>query len=254
MLIACFVLLLAASLSFLGMGIPSFVGSPIALTVRFARDVRGSLFAAAETFADGVRGASHLAGENRVLREQLNALESALERMKRETEEDRALLLSLGRSPSPGERVVGEVIAKPGVLPYDLVLIDIGRDVGVAPGELVFAAGDVPIGTVAEATSHTAKVRLFSSSGEMHETLVGEHSLPATLRGSGGGAFTAELPRDSGLTPGALVFWPGPPVRAMGVIEKVEGDETDPFVAAYVRYLIPLFSLRWVEVEIGPSR
>ncbi|MDP3735575.1 MAG: rod shape-determining protein MreC [bacterium] len=251
-LIAGSVLALAACLSFFHFGLPSFVLSPISAVGRIAHEARASVAAALESLSGGASSKMRLAGENRVLRERVSALEATLESLSRRTEDDRVLLASLGRGRGTGERVVGAVIAKPGVLPYDLLLIDVGRDVGVTPGTLVLALGDQPIGVVAEAASRTAKVRLFSSSGETHDVLIGESALPVVLRGVGGGAFIAELPRDSGISPGALVHWAGSPVRAIGTIEEIEGDETDPFVTAHVRFLTPLFELRWVEVEIGP--
>ena len=245
-------LALAAGLSFFNLGTPSFVLSPIAEIGRRAHSARISVATALEALSGGLSSKMRLTAENRVLRERASALEAALESTGRRTAEDRKLLVSLGRGRGTGERVVGAVIAKPGVLPYDLLLIDVGRDVGVVPGSLVLAPGDESIGVVAEAASRRAKVRLFSSSGETHDAFIGESALPARLRGVGGGAFIAELPHDSGIAPGALVYWPGSPMRAMGVIEEIEGDETDPFVSAHVRFLTPLFELRWVEVEIGP--
>jgi hypothetical protein len=164
----------------------------------------------------------------------------------------RALLAAVGRSVGQaGERVVGGILAKPGVLPYDMIMIDVGRELGVVPGLLVLAPGDAPIGTVVESARGVAKVRLFSSAGEKHEALIGESALPIELRGIGGGVFSAEIPREAGIAPGDLVYWPESPLRALGIVERLEGDETDPLARAYIRYRTPLFELRWVEVEIS---
>lgn len=150
-----------------------------------------------------------------------------------------------------GERSgsVASVVARPPMTPYDTLLIDGGNREGVVSGVLVSAEGGVPIGTVETVGANYAQVSLFSTSGRETEGWVGDERTPVTLVGEGAGAFTAEVPRDAGVTEGAFVYLP-PGARPVGKVARVDADPSSPSATLRIEPLVNIFSLTLVLIEL----
>ncbi|MCX6747809.1 MAG: rod shape-determining protein MreC, partial [Candidatus Nomurabacteria bacterium] len=105
--------------------------------------------------------------------------------------------------------ILGAILSKPNKSAYDTLLLDVGSDDGVVLGNLVFAVGDVPLGRVSQVFDDSAKVTLFSTSGENTEVVINNSGAFMQVVGRGGGNFEMTLPRDFDLPEGTALTLPG---------------------------------------------
>lgn len=153
---------------------------------------------------------------------------------------------ALGRAGSDN-RVMASVLAGPGQSPYDTLVIDAGAEHGIAVGDVVVYAGAGAIGTIAEVSISSAKVKLYSSSGEEHLVLVGTNALPTTARGRGMGNFEARVPQGSVVAVGDTVLLPKDSL-ILGTVHLVEEKLAAPFIAVLFRTPFNIAEIRSVEV------
>lgn len=156
---------------------------------------------------------------------------------------------ALGRAGSDN-RVVAYVLAGPGLSPYDTLIIDAGTDRGIAVGDEVVYAGAGAIGTIAEVLDSSAKVALYSSSGQERPVLVGVYAIPATARARGMGNFEAKVPQGSIVAVGDTVLLPKDSL-ILGMVQLVEEDPAAPFITVLFRTPFNVAEIRSVEVLTG---
>ncbi|MSR71040.1 hypothetical protein EXS62_03320 [Candidatus Kaiserbacteria bacterium] len=144
-------------------------------------------------------------------------------------------------------RILGAVLLRPPMTPYDTLLIDAGSEEGIAAGDRVAAAGTALIGRVSEVYPHAARVVLYSAPGEKHEGLL-RGSVPVEFEGQGGGSLTAKLPAGTSVSAGDPVLLPGIAGGLAGDVSYVERAGSESFVTLYIRLPADPFSLRYVEV------
>lgn len=154
-----------------------------------------------------------------------------------------------GSSSRARSGIVAGVVARPPVSPYDQLVLGKGSDDGVALGMEAFGPGNVPIGIVSSVVSDFSQVTLFSSPSVSTHGWVGEHSLPLTLVGSGGGAFSASAPRGALVSVGDVVSVPGPGQLPLGRVVRVDSDSLSPAVTLHIVSAANLFSLSVVELR-----
>ena len=171
--------------------------------------------------------------------------------------ENESLKEILSRQPEDKKFILAAVLAKPGVSPYDTLLLDLGAKDGAIIGNLVFAEGDIPIGRLTSVTSDTAKAILFSSTRERTPVIVPSSSIPAgesnlflEIIGRGGGNFEMILPRDFTLVRGDRVVLPGLRSYAVAIVETILSDPRDSFKKALLRSPVNIQDLKFVEVEL----
>ena len=151
-----------------------------------------------------------------------------------------------------GEKVsmtLSAILSKPNRSPYDTLIIDAGTKQGLKVNNLVFASGNVPIGRVAEIYANSAKVILFSNSGEKTQVIVGEKNVFMEIVGRGGGNFEMILPKDLILSKGNQVVLPGIVPYVVATVEKMISDPRDPFVKALLVSPVNVQELKFVEVQ-----
>ena len=122
---------------------------------------------------------SALERENEKLWSQLVRSEARMADYQIIVRENESLKEILSRQPEDKKFILAAVLAKPGVSPYDTLLLDLGAKDGAIIGNLIFAEGDIPIGRLASVTSDTAKAVLFSSTRERTPVIVPSSSIPA---------------------------------------------------------------------------
>lgn len=144
--------------------------------------------------------------------------------------------------------VLASILSKPNQSPYDTLVIDIGKEQAIKERDMVFALGDIPIGRVAEVYSNSAKVVLFSSSGETTQVVITGKDVFLEMIGRGGGNFEMILPRDFILTKGDQVVLPGIIPYVVGIVETTISDPRDPFLKALLVSPINIQELKFVEV------
>jgi hypothetical protein len=147
------------------------------------------------------------------------------------------------------------ILKKPPFSAYDIFILDVGTADGVQIGNPVYALGNILIGEIAEAsTPHISKVKLYSSFGEKFDVYIGPKSLAAHAIGRGGGAFEAELPRDSEVKEGDVITIPSLASGTFGTVAKVLSDPARPFATILFSQPLNLYEQKWVEVETGVRR
>ncbi len=142
------------------------------------------------------------------------------------------------------------VLATPPRSPYDTVILDAGREKGVAVGDEALWDG-VLVGEVSEVVAQTSTVSLFSTSGKK-VSLVAIHegrSIPLEAEGQGGGSFLARLPRDVPIAEGDQVHMSERPLAVFGEVTALKRDESDPFIAVYVKSVAPFSGLRFLSLR-----
>lgn len=199
-------------------------------------------------------GANHsLAVENALLRAQLASTSVLLE--------DRALLYSenidlksrLGRISPAMSSVLASVILRPPATPYDTLMIDVGRNVGVQVGDRVAAGGSVYIGTVREVYATTAEVVLFSAAGESYNALLlnatATTSVAISVAGQGGGSLTAEVPAGTPVAFGDSVVFSSIMPQLVARVIYIDTKMPASFKTIYMQLPVSISSLKFVEVR-----
>jgi cell shape-determining protein MreC len=169
---------------------------------------------------------------------------ATIARLTAENDEFRALL-----SDTKDERILAGVIARPPLVPYDLLVIDRGSRQGILPGALVYHTENHAIGMVSRVFDTSSFVTLFSSAGsEMAVYLYGPN-VYAYAYGEGGGVIRVSLPQGISVTVGDAVVLPSPHMGDLGIVERVVSEASQPEQSAYLTMPVPIQSIRSVVVN-----
>ncbi|MEA2701946.1 MAG: rod shape-determining protein MreC [Candidatus Parcubacteria bacterium] len=155
----------------------------------------------------------------------------------------------LGNRTERAGGVLAGVLARPPVSPYDVLVVDQGSDAGVRIGATAYGSGGVPLGTVTSADARSARVTLYSHTGNVTEGWAGASRIPVKLTGTGAGGFDAEIPGTAGALVGDEIFVPGPGALPIAVITEVVTDPSSPSVVLRIRSQVNPFSLTWVTIQ-----
>lgn len=186
-----------------------------------------------------------LIAERDALRDEVAALQVTVQTTQARADDLQRLL---GSRTEPVGEIVAGVLARPPVSPYDLFVLDQGDAAGVTEGARVHGAGGVPIGVIESVSTGTSRARLYSTPGQETEGWVGDERIPVSLVGEGAGALRAEVAREAGVVPGALVYVAGPGALPLGTVIHVENDPTLPRSRVDIRPLVNPFSVTWVTI------
>lgn len=141
------------------------------------------------------------------------------------------------------------VLKYPPLVPYDQLILDIGRDMNISTGDNVYAPGNVLIGKISEVVGNTSKVLLLSSPGQKYQVMIGNNHLSAEAIGRGGGQYQAEMPRDSKISKGDFVTVASISDRPFGIVSEIISDQANPFKTVIFAPPVNLYQLRWVLIE-----
>ncbi len=145
--------------------------------------------------------------------------------------------------------ILAAVLKRPPFAAYDELIIDIGVDHELATTSLVYIPGDVLIGRVIDVLGTTAKVKLFSSSGESYSVFIGPTHSVATAVGRGGGQYEAQVSSDTVVEEGDFVLSSFLNDKPFGVVRAVLLDPTQPFKTILFAPPVNIYQLRWVLVK-----
>ncbi len=151
-------------------------------------------------------------------------------------------------APFDASGVLAGVLARPPLAPYDVLVVGAGTKEGVTEGSLVYAPGEIPIGTVGNISQSRSRVALYSASGRTTEGWVGEERIPITLEGQGGGLWSATVASDAGVVEGAVVYLPGPGAVPVGTVARVKTSASAPHATLSIRPSVNPFMLTWVRI------
>lgn len=148
------------------------------------------------------------------------------------------------------DRVVAQVLGRPGVLPYDLMQIDKGSNQNVLVGAPVFSGLDSLVGIVTQVFPEYAFVDLFTSPGFISTAYIFGPDVMAPLEGVGGGVARVKLPQGVNIKVGQLVILPGVSSALYGEIVSVQNEPTQPEQYGYIAPPIALNHLLYVSVGL----
>jgi cell shape-determining protein MreC len=185
--------------------------------------------------------------ENMELKEKLSSIETELAFLSKDKGEVDTLLELLGRR-RDSSAILATVLIHPPQTPYDIIVIDVGSKESIILGSEVSLPEGPVLGIISEVFSSTAKVELFSTSGEETNAILERGGVPVTLVGLGGGNFRLDLPRDKEVEEGDRILSADVFSRLLAVVENISVSSTDSFKKVLAKSPANIFSLRFVFV------
>lgn len=195
-------------------------------------------------------GKKELLDANRELKEKVGKLDGLTAINTLLSDENEQLKSMLGRPPFYSHRVLATILIRPGRVPFDTLIIDIGKKDGVAEGAHVYAVDTTVIGRVTEVFETTSRVILYSSPGESVAVLIGPENIGAEAKGLGGGNFEIILPREVPIEEGNTINIPGIEPFVLGVVGYIQKEPSDAFQRILFKSTANIQEIKFVEVLI----
>ena len=211
-----------------------------------------------ENFGAYFSSKKHLSVENETLKSQIAQNEATIANYNSVLDENIKMKEVMGRKNEKQNFIFATILAKPNRSIYDTLLIDAGSKDGVQVEQRVFALGNIPIGYIAEVYLNSAKVILYSSSGEKSTVMVpvsgsnlGDSikNIQMEIVGRGGGNFEMSLPRDVTVSYGAEAVLPGVTPYTIAKVGTIISDPRDSYQKALLASPVNIFELGFVELE-----
>jgi cell shape-determining protein MreC len=166
--------------------------------------------------------------------------------------ENESLKSMLNRSAS-STVTLAYILKKPPFTAYDSFIIDVGSKQKIKVGEKVYAPQGILIGEIAEVDPTFSKVKLYSTSGEKYEVLLGvgtsTENIQVTATGRGGGSFEISIPKDMKVKIGEPVTIPNLSSNIFGIVKEVKREESKTFSTILFSQPINIYQLKWVELH-----
>lgn len=163
--------------------------------------------------------------------------------------ENEQLQEMLGRTTEHDDRLLSVVLSRPPRVPYDSLIIDIGEDHDLHPGDLVYAEMDYIIGHVEVVNSKSSVVKLFSAPGEKIDVLVGSSTIPVVAEGRGAGNFYIKVPKNIPIADGDQILVSSIHPVVLGTAEHVDTSEGEAFSHIYFKLPVKLNALHYVQIK-----
>ncbi len=189
-----------------------------------------------------------LVKENKRLRDEIMSRDSSTLLLDALRKENESLKNALGRT-GKGDDVLGVILSRPPVSPYDTLIIDIGSDDGVKVGNKVYTDGDTVIGDIVEVYGNHSKVSLYSTPGRISPIIIGATNVETQAVGRGGGDFAAKLPVEIDVKEGDVIVMPQIRPHAFGVVEKIIVDSSDSLQTILFKMPANIHEFRFVQVD-----
>ena len=181
------------------------------------------------------------------LKNQVQNLESANAELQVLKDENTKLKNQMLRSETQ-QRILSTILVKPNRTPYDTIIVDAGSAEGVVAGSKVYANGNTLIGTVADVSTHTAHITLFSTPGQQTEGVVIGSDITVTLTGRGGGAFEIDVPREVVLPEGNVVTNVATFSNPIAIVGTQISSDRDAIKKILAKTPVNIQELKWVEI------
>ncbi|KKT96743.1 MAG: hypothetical protein UW97_C0003G0004 [Parcubacteria group bacterium GW2011_GWA2_45_15] len=165
-----------------------------------------------------------------------------------EEQTQKNILLELVGRKQESNIVIAAVLTRPPQTPYDVIIIDAGSNESLTIGSEVSLPEGPILGIISEIFPKSAKVKLFSASGEETNAVLERNNVPVTLVGSGGGNFKLTLPRDIAIEKGDRILSPDITSRPLATVGEISVRPTDSFKEVLAKSPTNIFSLRFVFV------
>ncbi len=237
-LVALFIWLLSANFS---QNILLKIGTPL---WKFSNSVVTIWNSNIETF----RSKKSLIEENKKLSLQIENASKDLLFFDLVKKENETLKDFFNRKKQSENLTIASILVKPGISPYDIIIVDAGKNDGIFVGEKVMADVSVFIGEVVEVYDYSSKIKLYSSPGEKISVLIGPNNVTQEAMGVGDGNFTVQVPKEIGIKEGDSIVIPSISSNIFGIVEKVESKSTDSFQSVLFKSPVNIQELSFVEI------
>lgn len=158
------------------------------------------------------------------------------------------ILLNLVGRKQKANMIVTSVLTRPPQTPYDVIIIDAGSNESVTIGSEVSLPEGPILGVVSQVFPKSAKVKLFSASGEEINAVLERNDVPVTLVGRGGGNFRLTLPRGVAIERGDRILSSDITARHLATVGEISAEPTDSFKEVLAKSPTNIFTLRFVFV------
>lgn len=204
-----------------------------------------------QNFSDALKVKKNLLIENKSLKADNTRLRAESLRLNSLQSENNQLRGLKDSGTEVANQVLGQIIIKPNHLPYDEIVIDIGKDrmPELKTGQLIFADKEVILGQIALVASSYSKVKLYSTSGVKIPVVVGESAFPSIAEGLGAGNFSLTLPRGANIKVGDKVKTSIVGSYILGYVAVISKDSNNPFQKIFFRSPYNIFELGWVQIK-----
>ncbi|ETB63621.1 MAG: hypothetical protein O210_OD1C00001G0075 [Parcubacteria bacterium RAAC4_OD1_1] len=206
----------------------------------------------------GIDGAGYLVKskkivfkENQILKKENEDLRISMldyQILKKENEDLKELM---NRKNISNDFVLANILSKPSQSPYDTIIIDIGDSFDIEVGDIVYANGDIPIGTIEKIESKLSLVSLFTNPGRKTEGIIENINSSVELLGRGGGNFEVSLPVELDIIEGTKILLPSLNPEVLAISVGVISKPNDPIKRIILNSPVNIQNLKWVEVKIN---
>lgn len=157
----------------------------------------------------------------------------------------------LGRKPVGKDLVLANILTKPNYSPYDTIIIDMGSNVGVNVGNIIYANSSTltPLGEISMVYMNTSLVTLYTNPGQTTEAMMEGSNTSVELVGRGGGNFEMSIPIDLPFAKGTNVYLPSLQTEIIAVTQDVISSPNDPVKKVLLSSPVNVQSLKWVFVN-----
>lgn len=204
-------------------------------------------------FSQFLKKQDDLVRENENLISQINELKLEKIIWLKDKDELSFLRETVGRYSSTTKPIIAEVLSRPIDLPFDLLLIDVGRNdfdqSRLGLGMKVALNNEIILGEVVNVYSRTSRIKMYSSPNSRLRAYLGEDNIPVVVEGVGGGSFIASVPRGLEIKSGDLVNIKDPFVGILGYVKEVDDDDRHPFQQVFISIPVNINQLKWLEVH-----
>jgi len=200
------------------------------------------------SFSDVLKSRNELLAakeELAVKRGELTTAQIKIQQLQTENSQLRGIKAGIEQVTNP---FMAKVLVKPGNLPYDEIIIDIGlaENSKLKVGQLVFAEDGVVLGQIEAVFNHYSRVELYSTAGVSLPVTIGAVGTPSVAIGSGGGNFSLTLPRGVSIKVGDPINTSIIGHYLLGYVAKIEQDQNNPFQKIIFRSPYNIFELSFV--------
>lgn len=202
------------------------------------------------SFLNYFKSKSSLANQNQILKDEnarLYGLILEADSLRKENEYFKKIL---GREEIKNT-ILATVLVKPNKSLYDTLIIDIGSNQGVLPGNIVFANGEIEIGVISSVYKKSSIVTLYSSPKYKSSVIFPETNMTIDLEGTGGGGFYFIVPRDVVINEGTIFTSLSLMPHPVAIVGKIVSSQRDSFKKIIAHSPINIQELRFVEVELS---
>jgi cell shape-determining protein MreC len=163
--------------------------------------------------------------------------------------ENLALKELFNRTTENKNLILSNILTKPNYSPYDTLIIDIGSNLNISVGDIVYGGSTSPIGVIDAVYDKTSLVTLYSNPGKVTQAMIEGTNTSVELVGRGGGNFEMTIPIDLPYTNGTFVYLPNIESKIVATIEDVISSPNDPVKKVLLSSPINVQNLKWVFVE-----